>query len=98
MTKDPSMAEIVMTLHVFGVGRTWVDGGGRSIGGGSGIRTHVTVSRKHAFQACAFGHSSSPTLTKARLVIDARSAAWLCERALHIASGYGESTASPVPK
>ena len=32
----------------------------RSAGGGSGIRTHVTVSRKHAFQACAFSHSATP--------------------------------------
>src|SRR5262245_45167250 len=30
------------------------------LGGGSGIRTHVTVSRKHAFQACAFSHSATP--------------------------------------
>src|SRR5690242_9588132 len=30
------------------------------VGGGSGIRTHVTVSRKHAFQACAFSHSATP--------------------------------------
>jgi hypothetical protein len=29
-------------------------------GGGGGIRTHVTVSRKHAFQACAFSHSATP--------------------------------------
>src|SRR5882762_6895512 len=29
-------------------------------GGGSGIRTHVTVSRKHAFQASAFSHSATP--------------------------------------
>ena len=29
-------------------------------GGESGIRTHVTVSRKHAFQACAFSHSATP--------------------------------------
>ena len=28
-------------------------------GGESGIRTHVTVSRKHAFQACAFNHSAT---------------------------------------
>ena len=34
-------------------------GRGRT-GGGSGIRTHVTVSRKHAFQACAFSHSATP--------------------------------------
>src|SRR5262249_9437345 len=32
----------------------------RGRGGGSGIRTHVTVSRKHAFQACAFSHSATP--------------------------------------
>ena len=32
-------------------------------GGESGIRTHVRVSPKHAFQACAFSHSAiSPTL------------------------------------
>jgi hypothetical protein len=29
-------------------------------GGGGGIRTHVTVSRKHAFQACALSHSATP--------------------------------------
>ena len=29
-------------------------------GGGSGIRTRVTVSRKHTFQACAFNHSATP--------------------------------------
>ena len=29
-------------------------------GGGRGIRTLVTVSRKHAFQACAFSHSATP--------------------------------------
>src|SRR5580700_11645259 len=27
-------------------------------GGESGIRTHVTLSSKHAFQACAFSHSA----------------------------------------
>src|SRR6266516_3706737 len=30
------------------------------LGGGSGIRTHDTVSRIHAFQACAFSHSAIP--------------------------------------
>src|ERR1700730_4109200 len=35
-----------------------------SSGGGSGIRTHVTVSRKHAFQACAFSHSAPPPLRR----------------------------------
>ena len=29
-------------------------------GGGSGIRTRDTVSRIHAFQACAFSHSATP--------------------------------------
>ncbi len=29
-------------------------------GGGRGIRTPVTVARKHAFQACAFSHSATP--------------------------------------
>ena len=28
-------------------------------GGESGIRTHVTLSSKHAFQACAFSHSAT---------------------------------------
>src|SRR5262249_20298734 len=31
-----------------------------SPGGGSGIRTHDTVSRIHAFQACALSHSAIP--------------------------------------
>ena len=32
-------------------------------GGESGIRTRVTVSRKHTFQACAFNHSAtSPSM------------------------------------
>ena len=32
-------------------------------GGESGIRTHVTLSSKHAFQACAFSHSAiSPAI------------------------------------
>jgi hypothetical protein len=30
----------------------------RLLGGESGIRTHVTLSSKHAFQACAFSHSA----------------------------------------
>ena len=30
------------------------------VGGGSGIRTHETVARLHAFQACAFNHSAIP--------------------------------------
>jgi hypothetical protein len=30
----------------------------RLYGGESGIRTHVTLSSKHAFQACAFSHSA----------------------------------------
>jgi integrase len=31
---------------------------GKKYGGESGIRTHVTLSSKHAFQACAFSHSA----------------------------------------
>jgi hypothetical protein len=31
---------------------------GDKYGGESGIRTHVTLSSKHAFQACAFSHSA----------------------------------------
>src|ERR1700692_3154744 len=34
------------------------DGGPVTNGGESGIRTHVTLSSKHAFQACAFSHSA----------------------------------------
>src|SRR5262245_54762091 len=34
--------------------------GERRVGGGSGIRTHDTVSRIHAFQACALSHSAIP--------------------------------------
>src|SRR6266852_103075 len=30
----------------------------KKYGGESGIRTHVTLSSKHAFQACAFSHSA----------------------------------------
>jgi hypothetical protein len=33
---------------------------GAGTGGGSGIRTHDTVSRIHAFQASAFSHSAIP--------------------------------------
>jgi hypothetical protein len=37
-------------------------------GGESGIRTHVRVSPKHAFQACAFSHSAiSPAQQEAVL-------------------------------
>ena len=37
-------------------------------GGESGIRTHVTLSSKHAFQACAFSHSAiSPAPCEAAL-------------------------------
>src|SRR5438094_427937 len=34
--------------------------GDNNVGGGSGIRTHDTVSRIHAFQACALSHSAIP--------------------------------------
>src|SRR5207244_8398132 len=30
----------------------------KKAGGESGIRTHVTLSSKHAFQSCAFSHSA----------------------------------------
>jgi hypothetical protein len=40
--------------------RTAANDGEQGSGGGSGIRTHVTVSRKHAFQACALNHSATP--------------------------------------
>jgi hypothetical protein len=36
------------------------DGSSIHAGGGSGIRTHDTVSRIHAFQACALSHSAIP--------------------------------------
>src|SRR5205807_1944522 len=32
----------------------------KGTGGGSGIRTHGTLSRTHAFQACALSHSAIP--------------------------------------
>jgi hypothetical protein len=35
----------------------WIENKRKS-GGESGIRTHVRVSPKHAFQACAFSHSA----------------------------------------
>ena len=35
-------------------------GAAETAGGGSGIRTHDTVSRIHAFQACALSHSAIP--------------------------------------
>src|SRR5437899_875393 len=35
-------------------------GTNKPVGGGSGIRTHDTVSRIHAFQACALSHSAIP--------------------------------------
>src|SRR6516225_6806756 len=41
-------------------GRTRAERCRIAYGGGGGIRTHVTVSRKHAFQACALSHSATP--------------------------------------
>jgi hypothetical protein len=42
----------------------------RKTGGESGIRTHVTLSSKHAFQACAFSHSAiSPSPCEAIVLI-----------------------------
>src|ERR1035438_4874180 len=37
-------------------------------GGESGIRTHVTLSSKHAFQACAFSHSAISRAPRAAIV------------------------------
>jgi hypothetical protein len=46
------------------------------LGGGSGIRTHDTVARIHAFQACAFSHSAIPPVTGAAAnIVGARSLA-----------------------
>src|SRR6266436_2427803 len=39
-------------------------------GGGSGIRTHDTVSRIHAFQASAFSHSAIPPRVAARNIVE----------------------------
>ena len=42
----------------------------RLAGGESGIRTHVTLSSKHAFQACAFSHSAiSPAKTGQNVLV-----------------------------
>src|SRR5260221_582494 len=49
-----------------GVFRMTTNDGEYKIGGGSGIRTHVTVARKHAFQACAFNRSATPPSQPAR--------------------------------
>ena len=46
-TRHPSKTPVNM-------GKITVDGGG------SGIRTHGTLSRTHAFQACALSHSAIP--------------------------------------
>ena len=37
---------------------------GSGTGGGSGIRTHDTVPRIHAFQACALSHSATPPIPR----------------------------------
>src|SRR3984957_15165759 len=39
-------------------------------GGGSGIRTHDTVSRIHAFQASAFSHSAIPPRVAAGNIVE----------------------------
>ena len=43
-----------------------------NFGGESGIRTHVTLSSKHAFQACAFSHSAISPLLKTNLLAESR--------------------------
>ena len=42
----------------FALRRALISLGLKGLGGESGIRTHVRVSPKHAFQACAFNHSA----------------------------------------
>jgi hypothetical protein len=39
----------------------------RNNGGEGGIRTHVTIASKHAFQACAFSHSATSPLLALRI-------------------------------
>src|SRR5690242_17903537 len=46
----------------------------RRAGGESGIRTHVRVSPKHAFQACAFSHSAISPRSRERRAACLRSA------------------------
>ena len=61
--------KILYSLIVNGLGRRAAEVGEWPAGGESGIRTHGTVSRTHAFQACALSHSAiSPKrpLMKAR--------------------------------
>jgi hypothetical protein len=45
----------------------------RLVGGESGIRTHVTLSSKHAFQACAFSHSAISPARFGRTILSAES-------------------------
>lgn len=56
-------------------------------GGGRGIRTLVTVSRKHAFQACALSHSATPPVPQRALRRCTRS-----RRSLATATDHGYST------
>jgi hypothetical protein len=44
-------------------------GCGLFFNGQGGIRTHVTVSRKHTFQACALNHSATRPKTTTRIVL-----------------------------
>src|ERR1700745_4508948 len=52
-------------FHVFTTNKRALYLQSRLCGGESGIRTHVTLSSKHAFQACAFSHSA---ISPARLL------------------------------
>src|SRR6185437_9423062 len=66
--------------HNRGIGSAtgpWRNRLGLRAGGGRGIRTLDTVSRIHAFQACAFSHSATPPISSmahALLHEDARKA------------------------
>src|SRR5215216_1471022 len=67
----------------------------RSVGGESGIRTRVTVSRKHTFQACAFNHSAtSPSMH----VASAGFAARVGEMHLPLGKAELPPSASPTSK
>src|SRR3984893_11582736 len=56
----------------------------KASGGGRGVRTHHTVSRIHAFQACAFSHSAIPPFRRQLNI-----ASW---RPLREATGRGGAT------
>src|ERR1039457_6656456 len=56
-------------------------------GGESGIRTHVRVSPKHAFQACAFSHSAISPAPCEAIVLILTAARWLAPSPTNRTSG-----------